>query len=185
MSLQQKNYDPAIMYGATDTAPSQITLTNTNILVGDGTGNAADVALSGDATMANTGAMTIAASAVTPSKTGFVVVPSAAVSAQAATGNLAAGDMGKNITNTGAGGAIVLTLLAAATAGVTKFRIYVTVAQDVTLTPQAGEKIYLAGSGVASKYLLIKGVIGNYCDVYCNGTDYFVTGWSGVVTKEA
>lgn len=43
-------------------------LTNTHILVGNGSGVAADVALSGDATLANTGAMTIANNAITAAK---------------------------------------------------------------------------------------------------------------------
>lgn len=39
-------------------------LTNTHILVGNGSGIATDVAMSGDATIANTGAVTVANSAV-------------------------------------------------------------------------------------------------------------------------
>ena len=46
------------------------TLTNTNILVGNGSNIATDVALSGDATIANTGALTLANTAVTPATYG-------------------------------------------------------------------------------------------------------------------
>lgn len=49
-------------------AVGAIALTNTHILVGDATNMAADVAMSGDATMANTGALTIANNAVTYAK---------------------------------------------------------------------------------------------------------------------
>jgi len=46
----------------------EISLADTHILVGNALGKAADVAMSGDATMADTGALTIANSAVTPLK---------------------------------------------------------------------------------------------------------------------
>ena len=48
--------------------PGEITLANTQILVGNASNVAAAVALSGDATIANTGALTIANSAVTDAK---------------------------------------------------------------------------------------------------------------------
>lgn len=51
----------------TDLAAKQsTTLTNTHILVGNGGNVATDVAMSGDATLANTGAVTLANTAVTP-----------------------------------------------------------------------------------------------------------------------
>lgn len=46
------------------------TLTNTHIFVGNGSNVATDVALSGDATLANTGALTLANTAVTPATYG-------------------------------------------------------------------------------------------------------------------
>jgi hypothetical protein len=107
------------------------------------------------------------------------------VTAKAATGNLAIADYGVNLTNTGAGAAIVLTLLAAASAAGMALRVHILAAFTVTLTPQTGEKIYLHGSGVASKYLLIAGVIGNYVDLFCDGEKYIVVNCNGVVTKEA
>jgi hypothetical protein len=45
--------------------------------------------------------------------------------------------------------------------------------------------VYLGGDGVDDKDLNIAGVIGNYADVYSNGSDYVVTTYSGVLTKEA
>jgi hypothetical protein len=108
------------------------------------------------------------------------------VVAIAATGAVSIANCNGNIlTNTGAGGAIVLTLPAASAVAGCTFRVQVTVAQTVTLTPAAGEKIYVGGSGVASKYALVAGVIGNYVDVYSDGVDFLVMGYSGVVTKEA
>jgi len=107
------------------------------------------------------------------------------VKANAATASMKDYDFEKNNTNTGAGGAVVLTLPAAASLKGQKTRIQVTVAETVTLTPQTGEKIYLGGNGVASKYLLIAGTIGNYAEVYCDGTSFYVTSYSGVLTKEA
>lgn len=107
------------------------------------------------------------------------------VKANAATAAMNDYDFEKNNTNTGASGAIVLTLPAASSLKDKKTRIQLTVAQTVTLTPQTGEKIYLGGDGTASKYLLIAGVIGNYAEVYCDGTSFYVTAYSGVLTKES
>jgi len=114
-----------------------------------------------------------------------VVYPSVAVRAKTSTGNLAAADFGANITNTGASGAIVLTLLAASGNTGKFFRVQVTAAQQVSLSPQSSDAIYLGGNGVDDKDLVIAGVIGNYADVYCDGTNYHVVGYSGVLTKEA
>ncbi len=107
------------------------------------------------------------------------------VSAQAATATLVAGDFGKILTNTGAGGAIVLTLPAASAVAGQSIKVQLTVAQTVTLTPVTGEKVWLGGSGVASKYLLGAGVIGNYAVLVSDGVGYFVTDYAGVWTKEA
>jgi ribosome-interacting GTPase 1 len=53
-------------------SPTEIALANTHILVGAATGKAADVAVSGDATMANTGALTVLnASVIGKVLTGF------------------------------------------------------------------------------------------------------------------
>lgn len=51
-----------------EAAPGDVPLANTHILVGNASGVAADVAMSGDATISNTGVLTIAAGAVTNSK---------------------------------------------------------------------------------------------------------------------
>jgi hypothetical protein len=113
------------------------------------------------------------------------VAPDATVTAKASTGSLAIADYNVNLTNTGAGAAIVLTLLAAALAAGCALRVTVLAAYTITLTPASGEKIFLNGSGVASKYLLIAGVIGNVVEVFCDGVNYLVQNYAGVVTKEA
>ena len=113
------------------------------------------------------------------------VAPDAAVVAKTASGYITATNFGKNITNTGASATIQLTLPAASGYTGKIFRIQITAAFAVQLVPQTGESIYLGGDGVASKYLDIAGVIGNYADIYCDGSSYFVVGYSGVLTKEA
>lgn len=105
--------------------------------------------------------------------------------AKAASASLTAAECnGKIITNTGSSGTVVLTLPAAATVAGCAFKVQVTVAQIVRCTPASGEKVFLGGDGVASKYLNIAAVIGNFCDVYSDGVDYIVGAYSGVVTKE-
>lgn len=114
-----------------------------------------------------------------------IVAPNATVAAKTANANLAATDLGKNITNTGSSGTIALTQTAAATVAGTCFRVQLTVAQIVRITPTSTGKVFLGGNGAANKYLEIAGVIGNYVDIYCDGTDYHVVGYSGVLTKQA
>jgi hypothetical protein len=88
------------------------------------------------------------------------------------------------VTNTGSAGTIVLTLPAVATMAGKALRIQVTVAQIVRAS-LTGVGVYLAGSGVVTKYLNIAGVIGNYAVLYCDGAHYHVVDYSGVLTKEA
>lgn len=113
------------------------------------------------------------------------VSPKATVEANAASATLTVANFGKIQTNTGAGAGIVLTLPPASTVAGCSIKVQLTAAQTVTLTPATGEKVYVGGSGVASKYALIAGVIGNFADVFCDGVDYVVTNYNGVVTKEA
>jgi hypothetical protein len=113
------------------------------------------------------------------------VNPSATVAAKTATATLTASDFGKNLTNTGASGTIVLTLPSASAVRDLCVRIQVTVAQIVSLSPISTEAVFLGGNGVVNKDLSIAGVIGNYVDVYSDGTRFLVTGYAGVATKEA
>lgn len=113
------------------------------------------------------------------------VAANATVKAQAATANFAAADFPKNNTNTGAGGAIVLSLPAASAVAGQSTRIQVTVAQGISLSPTSTQAVFLGGDGVVNKDLVIAGVIGNYADVYSDGEQYLVLSYSGAVTKEA
>jgi len=45
--------------------------------------------------------------------------------------------------------------------------------------------VYLGGDGAVNKDLSIAAVIGNYVDIFSDGANYLVTGYSGVATKEA
>ena len=109
----------------------------------------------------------------------------ATVVAQAATADILAADVGKQHTNTGASGTIVLTLPSAPVVPGSALRIQVTAAQIVQVDPVGTEKAYLGGSGVAGKHVAIAGVIGNFADFYSDGVDWMVTNYSGVLTKEA
>ena len=120
------------------------------------------------------------------SETGLVgISPKATVATNATTGAVATADFPKNNTNTGSTATMVLTLPAASAVKGKFMRFQMTVAQIVQLTPASGEKIYLGGSGTADKYLQIAGVIGNYAVLYSDGTDYLVTDYSGVLTKQS
>ncbi len=91
---------------------------------------------------------------------------------------------GKNITNTGASD-VTHVLPAVADAAGISIRFQITAAQYVRLDPAGSECIFLGGSGVAGKYVNIAGTIGNYADVYCDGVQWLVTSYSGVLTKQA
>lgn len=123
-------------------------------------------------------------------KSVYIIAPSVSpklgtVTARTADATLTAAAFDAITTNTGDTDAMVLTLPTAASVANKALRVALLAAQTVTLTPVSGEKIYLNGSGVASKYLLIAGVIGNFVEIYSDGTDYMVTNYSGVVSKEA
>jgi len=116
----------------------------------------------------------------------FPVLPAdTSVTAKTADATLTVAELGTIITNTGATATETLTLPAASTMVDKPIKIQLLAAQIVRLLPATGEKIYLGGSGVASKYLNIAGVIGNYADLYCDGSSYLVTSYAGVLTKEA
>lgn len=94
-------------------------------------------------------------------------------------------DLNKVFNNTGDDGTQVLTLPSVKAAKGKALRVHCLAAQVIRLLPQTGEAVSLHGSAVVTKYLNVAGVIGNYCDVYCDGVQWIVTGYSGVVTKEA
>lgn len=114
-----------------------------------------------------------------------MVKPTVAANAKASTASLTTSDLDTNITNTGAAGTVTLTLPTVATSKNKSIFYYATVAQITQFDPNGTEAVYLAGSGVAGKYVQVAGVIGNYLNLYCDGTQWLVLGFSGVVTKEA
>lgn len=109
----------------------------------------------------------------------------ATVEAKAATATLTADDFEQVITNTGASDTIVLTLPWAESVRGKSLKVQLTVAQIVSLSPASTEAIYLGWDWVVDKDLSIAGVIGNYVDLYSDGTKYLVTSYSWVLTKEA
>lgn len=116
----------------------------------------------------------------------YPVVPAnGTVVAQTGDATLAASDLNKITTNTGASGTITLTLPAVAGLAGYCQRVTLLAAQIVRLDPAGTESIFLNGSGVAGKYVNIAGVIGNYANIYCDGSRWLVLDYAGVVTKEA
>lgn len=115
----------------------------------------------------------------------MVLSPDATVTAKTADATLTTSDLNTILTNSGASGTVVLTLPAANTCREGMIRFTCLAAQILRVDPSGTEKIYLNGSGVAGKYLNIAAVIGNYAEIYCDGTNWYVTTYSGVVTKEA
>ena len=114
-------------------------------------------------------------------------VMSSAATALAKTGDytVLAADFGKILTNTGASGTVVFTLPSAVTYPGTVLRFHLFAAQIVRLLPVTGQAVCLNSSVVVTKYLNIAGVIGNYCEIVSDGTQWLVTQYAGVVTKEA
>lgn len=89
------------------------------------------------------------------------------------------------INNTGASGTIVLTLPSVASSDGYVLLVNILAAQIVRLLPQTGEAVNYNGSAVVTKYFQIAGTIGNYAELYCNGSQWLVIGGNGVLTKEA
>lgn len=111
------------------------------------------------------------------------ISPKSSVEANTGDATLTVANFGKIQTNTAAAGAVVLTLPAASTVAGCGLKVQLTAAQDVTLTPPSGGKIYLGGSGVANESCIIAGLIGAFADVFCDGVDFSVLRYSGVLTK--
>jgi len=128
---------------------------------------------------------------MTATGTGFFIPEPPILPADAAVLNktadytLVVADLLKIITNTGDIDALVLGLPAAPDTAGMSLHVQLTAAQTIELLPVTLEKIFLGGDGVASKYLLIAGVIGNYAKLYCDGEKWLVFDYSGVLTKEA
>lgn len=87
--------------------------------------------------------------------------------------------------NSGDDGTQVLTLPSVASAKGKVIRAHALAAQIIRLLPHTGEAINYNGSAVVTKYINLAGVIGNYIELFCDGTQWIVTQSNGVVTKEA
>jgi len=87
--------------------------------------------------------------------------------------------------NSGDAGTQVLTLPAVADAKGKVVRAHALAAQIIRLDPQTGEAVNYNGSATVSKYVQLAGTIGNYIELFCDGTQWVVTQANGVVTKEA
>ncbi len=98
---------------------------------------------------------------------------------------LTADDMFKIHVNTSEDGPNVLTLPKAADVPGCAIRIAVTFAGTITVTPAAGEKIWLHGSGTGDGTLVIPATVGHYVDLYSDGAAWLVARQSGVLTKGA
>lgn len=113
------------------------------------------------------------------------VSPTATVVAKTANYTVLAADFGKVITNTGASGAITLTLPAASTVSGKVIKIAALAAQVINISPAATDGVFLNGSGVDNKDVVVAGVIGNSVTIRSNGTNFEAYNANGVVTKEA
>jgi hypothetical protein len=113
------------------------------------------------------------------------VPATATVTAKATGATIVAGEFGTIVTNTGAAGSVTHTLPAASTVAGKSIVFKSTVAQVVNISPAATDGIFLDGSGVDDKDLVIAGVIGNRVTIFSNGDNYEAYYGCGVITKEA
>lgn len=114
------------------------------------------------------------------------IMANATVWAQAATATLVAADLSwLVVTNTWTSGAITLTLPAASTLTWKYFTVTVLVAQIVNLSPVATDWIFLNGSWVDNKDLILAWTIWTSATIYSNWSNYMVISHTSWVTKEA
>lgn len=96
---------------------------------------------------------------------------------------LAAADVNGVINNTGATTTLSVALPSAASSDNKSLKVCVSVASTVLVWPATGDSIYLNGSGTANKAVSIPGTVGNYADLYCDGNQWMVVGYSGALVK--
>ena len=101
------------------------------------------------------------------------------------TTTLAASELDGIITNTGTTNVLAITLPAASSSDTKALKVQVTVASNVIVVPATGDKIYLGSSGTANATLVIPSTVGNYADLYCDGSNWLVVGYAGALTKSA
>lgn len=114
-----------------------------------------------------------------------LVQPDATVAAKTADATLTSADYDKILTNTGATEEIVLTLEAAADCEGKSLRIQKTVAKRIRITPASGEGIYLEGVGTADASIDLSGGIGQYIEIYSDGTNHLITQYGNGLSAQA
>ena len=112
-----------------------------------------------------------------------IVSPDQAPTAKTAAYPVVAADMFKLFTNTGAGADTPFTLPDPSTVGGCSLKFAVTTANTISVLPPSGGKIYLNGSGTADQKVVIAAVVGNFADVFSDGSSWLVINYSGVLTK--
>lgn len=86
-------------------------------------------------------------------------------------------------TNEGDNDTIVFTLPAVADSKGKVVRFHALAAQVIRVDPQDGEVVNYNGDATATEDASLAGTIGNYMEVYCDGTQWIITRSSGVITK--
>lgn len=86
-------------------------------------------------------------------------------------------------TNEGASGEVVFTLPAVADSKGMVARFAALAAQTIRLDPQDGEAVNYNGDAVVTEDATLAGVIGNYVEVFCDGSQWIITQANGVITK--
>jgi hypothetical protein len=112
------------------------------------------------------------------------VPATATVSAKTGNYTVLAADFGKVMTNTGASDTITFTLPAASTVAGKSIKFAVLAAEIVNISPAATDGVFLNGSGVDNKDVILAGTIGTSVVIYSNGTNYEAYLANGVVTKQ-
>ena len=114
------------------------------------------------------------------------VSPDASVLTKTSNYTITSSDMGKIIKNTGASAGITLSLPAASLSLKGKvIRVAVVAAQTINVSPTSTQKVYFNGLGATNKDLILPASAGAYADIYCDGDNWFVTNYSGNLTKES
>jgi hypothetical protein len=109
----------------------------------------------------------------------------ATVTAKTADYTISSAELNRVFTNAGDDGTLVFTLPSVIGNAGKALKFHSLAAQIIRLLPVTGQAVNLHGSAVVTKYLNVAATIGNYVDVYCDGYQWIVTGYAGVITKEA
>jgi len=155
-----------VVWGNESVSPGEITLTSARLLVGNSSNIAADVAMSGDASMANTGAITVTGSSA--ERVGFI--PAAAPQALSGAGAVNLTSYQTRFTSTATGNA--LTLANATRTGLLKKVSYVAEAAG----PDTGVITPTTASGFTTVTL---NAVGDYVVFLWNGSAWIVVEYIG------